>query len=200
MELRDGYSFGKLHIVFARFTLHLFTAEEERTFREFMRITISLTFFILFVTILNESLTAQSGNLDPTCNGPGKQVISLTGPSHNISGTIQSDGKIVCLCDQCRRIGLQPDGKVLLAGNTISGLSSTSDLLAVRFDAAGNLDYSFGTYGGVIFDLFGGGETSRGVFVQNIGTQASPDYRIVVTGYGAANGGPSYTFAVRLNY
>jgi uncharacterized delta-60 repeat protein len=97
------------------------------------------------------------------------------------------------------RIGLQPDGKVLVAGNVIGGAGSTSDLLTARFDSAGNLDFSFGTYGGSTLDLFNAGETSRGVFIQNLGTPASPDYRIVVTGMGNANG-MSYAFAVRYNY
>ena len=103
------------------------------------------------------------------------------------------------LNDYCWRIALQPDGKLLLAGNTLGG--ATADFLTVRFDTAGNLDYPFGTSGGSVIDLLGGNETARGVFVQNAGTSESPDYRIVLAGSGSAIGGiPQYSFAVRLNY
>jgi len=97
------------------------------------------------------------------------------------------------------RIGLQPDGKVLVAGNVISSVSANADILTTRFDSAGNIDYSFGSNGGAIIDLFGGGETSRGVFVQNLGSETVPDHRVIVTGAGSANGTP-YVFAVRYNY
>jgi uncharacterized delta-60 repeat protein len=106
--------------------------------------------------------------------------------------------------DVCWRIGLQPDGKVLLVGNTSNGQVGSAgvyDLLTVRFDTAGNPDYTFGTNGGYLFDLFGspGAETARGVFVRNVGTPAIPDYRIIVAGGGSVPGN-QYSFAVRLNY
>lgn len=98
------------------------------------------------------------------------------------------------------RLGLQPDGKVLIGGNVISGISSSSDLLAVRFDSAGNLDYSFGNLGGTITDIYGGGETSRGVFFQNIGTAEVPDYRILVAGMAQANGNETRAVVARYLY
>jgi uncharacterized delta-60 repeat protein len=88
------------------------------------------------------------------------------------------------------RIGLQPDGKVLVTGNTIDS-SSTSKLLTTRFDAAGNVDFSFGEFGGAITDVFGGGATSRGVFMRNVGTAEAPVYRIFLAG-SAWGSGQSY--------
>ena len=103
--------------------------------------------------------------------------------------------------DSCWRMGLQPDGKILVTGNTISGSSSvTANLLTARFDSAGNVDSSFGNLGGAITDFYGNGETSRGVFVQNLRTSEFPDYRIVVAGMAQGSGNSKYAFVARYLY
>jgi uncharacterized delta-60 repeat protein len=101
--------------------------------------------------------------------------------------------------DVAAKIGLQPDGKVLVTGNTISGLSPTADLLTARLDSAGNIDYSFGSLGGAVTDIFGNADTSRGVFVQNLGSEDFPDRRILVTG-SAWSSDPTQQYAVIVRY
>jgi uncharacterized delta-60 repeat protein len=97
------------------------------------------------------------------------------------------------------RVGMQPNGSVLVVGNVIGGTSSTADLLTVRFDSAGNVDYSFGNLGAAVTNVDGLGSTSRGVFVQNIGTVDQPEYRILVAGM-AGGGGQSYAVLARYIY
>ena len=88
--------------------------------------------FLIFAATLSATLDAQtcpgtSGCSDTTFNGTGKQVISLPGRSHNSSGTIQSDGKIVWLGD-----------------------NNTNGATMIRLNTDGSLDTTFGS-GGVVY-------------------------------------------------
>jgi uncharacterized delta-60 repeat protein len=75
--------------------------------------------------------------------------------------------------DKCNGAVLLPNGKIILAGYTVSA-STGNDFAMARFNADGTLDSSFGNDGKVVTDL-GGGEVARGITIQS-------DSRIVLTG------------------
>jgi uncharacterized delta-60 repeat protein len=72
--------------------------------------------------------------------------------------------------DAIHGIVLQPDGKIVAAGETMSGI----DTALARYNANGTLDTSFGTGGKVVAD-FGGDDKARGVALQS-------DGKIVIAG------------------
>jgi uncharacterized delta-60 repeat protein len=92
--------------------------------------------------------------------GSGKFIIDFTG------------------FDRANAVALQPDGKIVVAGNTApSGAplpGVTPDMAVARVNADGTIDTSFNGTGGIHIDL-GGNETATGVAVR-------PDGRIVVVG------------------
>jgi uncharacterized delta-60 repeat protein len=85
--------------------------------------------FSLFVVAITHAQTCQpsSGCLDTSFNGTGKQVIPLSGRSHNSSGLVQPDGKIVWLGD-----------------------NNTTGATMIRLNTDGSLDTTFGS-GGVVY-------------------------------------------------
>ena len=74
--------------------------------------------------------------------------------------------------DRASAIVLQPDGKVVVAGRSF--VSSTSDVLLIRYHSDGTLDTTFGT-GGIVTTDVNGLDAAFGVAVQ-------PDGKIVVAG------------------
>ncbi len=88
-----------------------------------------------------------------------------------------------------RAVALQPDGKILVAGQVSAGQDSpeksTGDFALVRYLTDGRLDASFDGDGRVITSVFPDFEERvRGLTVQ-------PDGKIVAAGYGAATAGGS---------
>ena len=69
-------------------------------------------------------------------------------------------------------LAIQPDGKILVSGQSHSG--SSSDFLLVRYNPNGTLDTTFGNGGKVISD-FGGSESATGILLQ-------PDGRLLTAG------------------
>jgi len=74
------------------------------------------------------------GSMDTTFNIDG-MVITAFGSGHDIA----------------RAVALQPDGKILAAGDSFNG--STYDFALVRYNGDGSLDATFGTEGKVVTDL-----------------------------------------------
>lgn len=72
-------------------------------------------------------------------------------------------------------VALQPDGKILVAGRSLSGLGKLSFVVA-RYETNGSLDASFGT-GGRVTTSFGSGSVDRGSAVA-----IQPDGMILVAG------------------
>ncbi len=106
-----------------------------------------------------------NGSLDPTFDGDGI-VKTAVGPAN----------------DLIRSIAVQPNGKILVAGNASNG--TNSDLVVVRYESNGSLDTGFdgnsGSGNGIVTTPVGtGNEIGYSVAVQ-------PDGRIVVAGYYAA--------------
>ena len=77
--------------------------------------------------------------------------------------------------DYGRRIAVQPDGKVLLAG----GADTVDDLFVVRYNPDGSLDATFGDGGKVLIDA--GNSTANAVALQD-------DGKIVLVGSSGSNG------------
>jgi uncharacterized delta-60 repeat protein len=75
--------------------------------------------------------------------------------------------------DRAVALALQPDGKILIAGNTDA--MGTSDFAIVRYDVDGLLDTTFGINGRVVTDIAGGVDTLTSLAVQ-------PDGAIVAVG------------------
>ena len=101
-------------------------------------------------------LLAAPGDLDTTFNRSGKFVASM--------GTSSA---------RCNAIALQPDGKIVVAGNANQ---SSSEVIAVaRVSKAGVLDSAFGVSGKVLTNLGPSYHDTRGVAVQ-------PDGKILVAG------------------
>jgi uncharacterized delta-60 repeat protein len=91
------------------------------------------------------------GSLDPTFGAGGKVVTDLGST------------------EVARSVAIQPDGKLLVAGQT------GGDFAVVRYNADGSLDTGFGSSGVVRTDFGGGTDLARTVLVQ-------PDGKIVVAG------------------
>ncbi len=97
------------------------------------------------------------GVLDPAFGSAGK--VSTT------AGGLQSGA---------RAITLQPDGKIVLAGDCYNG--SAYDFCALRFEVNGVLDATFGTAGKVTTSLGGGDDHADAVALQ-------PDGQLLLAGY-----------------
>ncbi len=92
-------------------------------------------------------------------------------PGFGSGGTVRTD---VGLGDHAFGIALQSDGKILLAGQS-SGGNSSSKFVLTRYTSAGVLDSSFGSVGKVQTDIVGSFEGARDLAIQ-------PDGKIVAVG------------------
>lgn len=114
--------------------------------------------------------------LDPLDNSFGEDGIVLTNLAEN-----ENPGALA----------IQPDGKLLLAGNALF-LSEGDDFVLLRYNPDGSLDPSFDGDGVLITDL-GGYDYAKALAIQ-------PDGKIVVAGYSIPLGDPlSSSVLVRYN-
>jgi uncharacterized delta-60 repeat protein len=103
---------------------------------------------------------------------------------YTVDGTLDTTfgtgGKITTVFgnenDNGYAVALQPDGKILVAGETRVTSSDPWKFALVRYSATGSLDTTFGT-GGKITTAIGSMASGQGVGVQS-------DGKIVVAGYG----------------
>jgi uncharacterized delta-60 repeat protein len=72
----------------------------------------------------------------------------------------------------------QPDGKIVLAGNSSDNANNTSNIALARYTANGALDASFGS-GGVVFT----GSTGIGFYTSTLGLVIQPNGKIIICGY-----------------
>ena len=75
--------------------------------------------------------------------------------------------------DYCRGLGIQPDGKIVIAGQTLSS-PTTFAIAVIRYNADGSLDTSFDTDGKAQFDM--------AAIIQVFGFALQPDGKIIVGG------------------
>jgi uncharacterized delta-60 repeat protein len=97
-----------------------------------------------------------NGTLDTTFSGDGRQVTNFGG----------NDG--------AHDIALQPDGKIIVVGDTCAG--DVCNLAMARYLPGGRLDTTFSGDGKVVTDIAGRDNGARGVAIQS-------DGKIVVIGY-----------------
>jgi uncharacterized delta-60 repeat protein len=102
---------------------------------------------------------AADGDLDPTFGRSGKKMTDFHGGA-----------------DLAQAVAIQPDGKLVVVGQTYQGNDySSEDFALARYTAGGQLDDSFGTKGRVTTDFPGLAAVPSAVLVQ-------PDGKIVVAG------------------
>jgi uncharacterized delta-60 repeat protein len=107
--------------------------------------------------ILASPAHAAAGDLDPTFGTGGKVTTDFFG---------RDDGGR-------RALILQPDGKIVLAGNAVS--TNPLDFALARYNTDGSLDVTFGSGGKVTTDFFGVDDGANGAVLQ-------PDGKIVAAG------------------
>ena len=116
-----------------------------------------------------------AGALDTTFNTTGKVTTNILG-----------------FYDFASAVAIQPDGKIVVAGDSFS--SGVSNFVLVRYNAEGSLDTSFGASGKVITDIGSGSDAANAVAIQLIGLEM----KIVAAGY-SFNGTGSDFALVRYN-
>jgi uncharacterized delta-60 repeat protein len=77
--------------------------------------------------------------------------------------------------DKMMALAVQPDGKIVVVGNTSSPTVPNIDFIVLRYNADGNPDTSFGTGGMVVTDFEGGRDEATSVMLRS-------DGKMVVTG------------------
>jgi uncharacterized delta-60 repeat protein len=110
-----------------------------------------------------------------------------------------SGGKVATdfagLTDQARRVLVQPDGKIVVAGLATSGTLATADadFAVARYNADGSLDAGFGSGGKVRINIAGKLDTVQGLARQG-------DGKLVLAGRAGVDGGSDPDVGlVRLN-
>jgi uncharacterized delta-60 repeat protein len=104
-----------------------------------------------------------------------------------------------------RALILQPDGKIVLAGQAFSS-TTRQDFALARYNADGSLDATFGSGGKVATDFFGGEDGANGAVLQSDGKivaagvarKTNGDYDIALARYNT-NGTLDATFGSGLN-
>jgi uncharacterized delta-60 repeat protein len=119
------------------------------------------------------------GKLDPGFDGDGKVVTNLSDQSF----------------DSTRDMALQADGKVVVVGTTEDG--DNRNFGAVRFNADGTVDTTFGTGGRVVIDFGGMGNLGREDIANAVAIQ--DDGKIIIGGSTRSVTGNPIFAAVRLN-
>jgi uncharacterized delta-60 repeat protein len=120
-------------------------------------------------------------------NSVSKMVLVRLTPSGVPDASFDGDGKVVTdlpgLYDQGHAVRVQPDGKILVGGQSDASFEN-GNLALVRYTAAGALDTGFGTGGSgfILTDLGGDNERINGVTLQG-------DGRIVAAGVASASTG-----------
>jgi uncharacterized delta-60 repeat protein len=93
--------------------------------------------------------------------------------------------------DYANALGIQPDGRIVVAGRSFNSNSNKYDFALVRYNANGSLDTTFGTNGKVTTSI---GNGSVNDYANALGIQL--DGKIVVAGY-SYNGTKYYISLVR---
>jgi uncharacterized delta-60 repeat protein len=112
---------------------------------------------IFLVSVFTAGLLAQPGTLDPSFGGDGKVTTDLGGGD-----------------DGAFSVAIQPDGKIVVAGDSYNG--QDRDFALARYNIDGSFDNSFSGDGIVTTDFGGISESAISVAIQ-------PDGKIVVGGY-----------------
>jgi uncharacterized delta-60 repeat protein len=105
------------------------------------------------------------------------------GAGSHLDLSFSSDGKVTTgyvgnSNEEARAVAVQPDGKIVVVGNTSVGGNNSQDhnWALMRYNANGSIDTSFGANGKVNTDFAGGDDEVSGLAIQ-------PDGKIVVGGW-----------------
>ena len=117
-------------------------------------------------------------------NGTTTDVCALR---YEINGTLDasfgSGGKLITVVgsgnSDASAVALQPDGKLLIAAQCVSG--STIDFCTLRYNANGTLDASFGTSGTLVTSVGTGNDFVTAMTLQ-------PDGKLILAGHCAVSG------------
>jgi uncharacterized delta-60 repeat protein len=122
-------------------------------------------------------------------------LVARFNPNGTLDSSFGTNGKtmldFVGMGDTAHAIGLQPDGKILLAGEATTGYDSISFGLA-RFNANGTLDSGFGTGGKVLVEF-------TDIFNRGKALVLQPDGKILLAGTVSGFNGNSNFAVVRFN-
>ena len=94
--------------------------------------------------------------------------------------------------DYITSIAIQPDGKIVAAGTSRNGISSTTAFAVARYNSDGSLDNTFGT-NGTLRNFIAGGDTSVDIAYS---VALTPDGKIVAAGSSQSNTPTAYAFAL----
>ncbi|MCY7376699.1 MAG: FG-GAP-like repeat-containing protein, partial [Pyrinomonadaceae bacterium] len=123
---------------------------------------------------------AADGDLDTSFDGDGKVITN---------GFLQNGG---------RDVVVQPDGKIIIVGGKKTPTFTLSNMVAVRYNADGSLDATFGTNGEAVVTFLVGGIASNSASAVAVALQS--DGKILLGGSAASQGVSNPNFAlVRLN-
>lgn len=106
--------------------------------------------------------------------------------SFNGSGTVST--AIASTTDYAYALALQPDGKIVVAGECYGGSSTRENFCLARYRTDGALDTSFNSTGTVMTPIGGAEDSARAIALQ-------PDGKIVVGGYCMVAGDPIFCVA-----
>jgi uncharacterized delta-60 repeat protein len=117
-----------------------------------------------------------AGDLDTTFDGDGKVTTDFA--------TTEFGGAL----DRAYSVAVQSDGKIVVAGNSLTGNGEQYNFALARYNANGSLDTTFDGDGKVTTDFGGGDDTAHSVAIQSNG-------KIVVAGK-SYNGSKRFDFAL----
>lgn len=126
-------------------------------------------------------------NGDPTGDDFALARYEADGTLHPLFGAAGKASVDFGGTDEAVAVAIQPDGKIVAAGNSDGG--GTLDFALARFTTTGVLDATFGTGGKVTTPIGAGSDGANAVVIQ-------PDGKILVAGY-SDNGGQNVFALVR---
>jgi len=128
----------------------------------------------------------------------GSEIISVVRyrPGGRLDTTFSGDGKVFTrlgnVLSQAYSVAIQPNGKIVISGQSCNSYMHICDAAVVRYNANGSLDTTFSGDGKVIVDSGGDDNGSYG------GLAIQPDGKIVIVGY-MWNGSDNDMAIYRLN-
>lgn len=115
----------------------------------------------------------------------GDCMLARYNPDGSLDSSFDGDGKVITDfggSDYCYAMGIQPDGKIVIAG------TNWSDFILARYNSDGSLDTSFDSDGKVTTDFGGTQDIGKSMAIQ-------PDGKIAVAGY-VTDHGNYFKFAI----